>query len=91
MKQITCSGPFRWTGASVPCRPSGVRAVEHLRLVCGEIKIADVRTQVMLSLFTDFENFSQFKPEERHLPILNTMFDEVVGWGTALKRFRDGQ
>jgi Predicted flavoprotein len=69
----------------------GVRAVEHLRLVCGEIKIADVRTQVMLSLFTDFENYSQFKPDDRHLPILNTMFDEVVGWGTALKRFREGK
>lgn len=68
----------------------GVRAVEHLRGVCGEIKIADVRTQVMLSLFTDFENFSQFKPDERHLPVLNTMFDEVVGWGSALKQYRDG-
>ena len=69
----------------------GVRAVEHLRGVCGEIKIADVRTQVMLSLFTDFENFSQFKPDARHIATLNTMLDEVVGWGTALKQFRDGQ
>ena len=36
----------------------GARAVEHLRLVMGEIKVADVRAQVALSLFTDFENFS---------------------------------
>lgn len=69
----------------------GVRAVEHLRGVCGEIKIADVRTQVMLSLFTDFENFSQFKPDARHAATLNTMLDEVVGWGGALKQFREKQ
>jgi NAD(P)H-dependent FMN reductase len=67
----------------------GVRAVEHLRGVCGEIKIADVRTQVMLSLFADFENYSVFKPDERHLAVLNTMLDEVVSWGTALKTVRD--
>jgi NAD(P)H-dependent FMN reductase len=66
----------------------GVRAVEHLRGVCGEIKIADVRTQVMLSLFTDFENYSVFKPDDRHIPVLNTMLDEVVAWGTALKPLR---
>ena len=35
----------------------GVRSVEHLRLVMAELKIATVRTQVQLSLFTDFENF----------------------------------
>ena len=69
----------------------GVRAVEHLRGVCGEIKIADVRTQVMLSLFTDFENYSKFKPDERHVDVLNTLFDEVVGWGTALKKYRESR
>ena len=40
----------------------GARAVENLRLVMGEIKVADVRAQVALSLFTDFENFTVFKP-----------------------------
>src|SRR5206468_9617038 len=44
----------------------GARAVEHLRLVMGELQVADVRAQVMLSLFTDFENFSVFKPHARH-------------------------
>jgi hypothetical protein len=45
----------------------------------------------MLSLFTDFENYSVFKPEERHIQALNTMLDEVVAWGTALKTVRDGK
>src|SRR5437879_5892931 len=33
----------------------GARAVENLRLVMGELQVADVRAQVGLSLFTDFE------------------------------------
>jgi hypothetical protein len=37
---------------------SGARAVEQLRLVLAEGQIATVRNQVLLSMFTDFENFS---------------------------------
>ena len=33
----------------------GARAVEHLRVVMGELRVADVRTQVALSLHNDFE------------------------------------
>ncbi len=40
----------------------GVRAVEHLRGVMAELQIADVRAHVSLSLYTDFENYSVFKP-----------------------------
>jgi hypothetical protein len=54
----------------------------------GEIMVADVRTQVMLSLFTDFENFSVFKPDPRHEQALNDMIGQVISWGTALKAVR---
>ena len=67
----------------------GARAVESLRLVMGEIMIADVRAQVMLSLFTDFENYSVFKPHERHEAGVNAVIDQVVSWGTALKTLRE--
>ena len=40
----------------------GARAVEHLRLVMAEVQVATVRNQVMLSLSTDFENYTTFKP-----------------------------
>ena len=40
----------------------GVRAVEHLRVIMAELQVADVRTAVALSIFTDFENFTDFKP-----------------------------
>lgn len=66
----------------------GVRAVEQLRLIMGEIQIADVRAQVALSLMTDFENFSVFKPASHHEKTLNTVIDQVIAWGTALKSLR---
>jgi NAD(P)H-dependent FMN reductase len=66
----------------------GVRAVENLRLVMGEIKVADVRAQVALSLFTDFENYTTFKPHENHAKSVHATADEVVAWGGALKTLR---
>jgi len=66
----------------------GVRAVENLRLVMGEIRIADVRAQVALSLYTDFENFAIFKPHEQHAKAVHAMADEVIAWGGALKALR---
>ena len=66
----------------------GVRAVEQLRLVMGELQIADVRAQVTLSLATDFENYTTFKPAERHEKAVGVVLDQVVSWSTALKTVR---
>lgn len=66
----------------------GVRAVENLRLVVGELMVADVRAQVALSLATDFENYSVFTPAESHVGALNTMLDQVVAWSEALAPLR---
>jgi len=65
------------------------RAVESLRPVMAEIMIADVRLQVMLTLHEDFENYSVFKPHERHEKSVNAMLDQVVSWSTALKTVRE--
>jgi len=67
----------------------GARAVEHLRLVMAELQIADVRAQVLLSLFTDFENFSVFKPTKHHETSVNAMLDQVIAWGRAMKTLRE--
>ena len=69
----------------------GTRSVEQLRLVMGELQIADVRNQVMLSLFTDFENFTVFKPNSRHEKSLNDMLDQLVAWSGALRNLRGSQ
>lgn len=66
----------------------GARAAEHLRGICGELKIADVRVHPTLSLFTDFENGTDFKPQALHLDNVNAMLGEVVQWSTALKTIR---
>lgn len=66
----------------------GARAVESLRLVLAEVQIATVRNQVMLNLFTDFENFTKFKPNPRHEDSVNKMLDQLIAWGGALKELR---
>ncbi|WP_106195059.1 NADPH-dependent FMN reductase [Alkalibacterium olivapovliticus] len=66
----------------------GARAAEHLRGVLAELKIADVRIHPTFSLFTDFENFTTFKPAELHLVNVNGMLDQVIQWGTALRPLR---
>ncbi len=66
----------------------GARAVEHLRLVCGELQMADVRQQVTLSLRTEFENFAMFKPGDHNVAALDTLLDQVVAWSTALAPLR---
>ncbi|WP_028670440.1 NADPH-dependent FMN reductase [Saccharospirillum impatiens] len=66
----------------------GVRAVEHLRQIASELQLAHVRNQVQLSLFTDFENFSEFKPADMHQETLTAMLDQLVAWTGAMKTLR---
>lgn len=68
----------------------GARAIENLRLICAELQLAGVRNQVSLSLFTDFENFSVFKPAEHHTQSVNNMLDQLLAWAGALKPLRTG-
>ena len=57
---------------------SGARAVESLRLIMGELQVATVRAQVGLSMFTDFENFSVFKPAPMQEKYVHVMLDQVI-------------
>ena len=66
----------------------GARAAEHLRLVAGELQMADVRQQVALSLLTEFENFSVFKPGDYNRAALDTLLDQVIAWSSALAPLR---
>ena len=66
----------------------GARAAEHLRLVAGELQMADVRQQVALSLITEFENFSVFKPNDYNLAALDILLDQVIAWSNALAPLR---
>lgn len=66
----------------------GARAAEHLRGILAELQVASVRTQVLLSGFTDFENWSVFKPASMHTKNLNAMLDQTLAWAGALKPLR---
>jgi NAD(P)H-dependent FMN reductase len=68
-----------------------VRAVEHLRLIMAELHVATVRSQVMLSLRDDFENYSVFKPRDFHEKALGDVLDQVISWSGALKPLRGGK
>ena len=71
------------------------RAVEHLRLVLAELKVATVRNQVALSLHHDF-TFSAptepgtFTPGPHQVKALTAMLDDVVVWARALAPVREG-
>ncbi len=67
----------------------GTRAVENLRLIAGELQMADVRNQVALTFHGDFENYQVFKPAPHQLKSLNDMLEQVIAWGGALKTLRN--
>jgi NAD(P)H-dependent FMN reductase len=74
----------------------GVRAVEHLRTVLAEVKVADVRTQVALMLGEDFEIASMtepgiVRPRPRQAELLNRMLGEVIAWSDALALLREAR
>jgi NAD(P)H-dependent FMN reductase len=66
----------------------GARAIEQLRLVMGALHVADVGPQVSLSLFTDFENFKEFRPAGPRADELHAMLDQLVAWSAALAPLR---
>lgn len=66
----------------------GTRAVEQLRLVMGELQIADVRAQATFTLSTDFENYRVFKPAAGKEKSVGAMLDQLVAWAEAMQQVR---
>ena len=67
----------------------GVHAAEHLRAILSELQVAHVQKTGMFSLFTDFENFSAFKPSELQAASLAPMLEQLVPWTHAMTNMRD--
>ncbi len=65
----------------------GLRAVEHLRLIAAELKLADVRSQVGLGRFTEVVN-GAVEVDARTRERLSTMLGEVIAWSNALQHLR---
>lgn len=69
----------------------GARAAEHLRAVLSELQIAHVRNHVLLSLFTDFENFTTLKPGDAVVAGVAPMLDQLLVWTRAMEAVRAGE
>lgn len=67
----------------------GARAIENLRLIAGELQMADVRTAVTFSLMTDFEQMTKFQPAHYHEKNANEMLNQVIAWSGALRTLRE--
>jgi NAD(P)H-dependent FMN reductase len=66
----------------------GVRAVEQLRAISGQLKMADVRAQAALSLAVDFDEYDGCDPSDMQLKFCQDMLNEVISWAAALKPLR---
>lgn len=66
----------------------GVRQVEHLRQILANFEAAMVAQQVSLSLITDFENKSEFKPGAHHDNEVQGMVAAMVARTDALAPLR---
>jgi NAD(P)H-dependent FMN reductase len=66
----------------------GARAVEHLRGIASELQLAHVRQQLSFSMFTDFENWSVFKPGPQHAAAAEVLFAQLESWAGAMQSVR---
>lgn len=66
----------------------GVRAVAQLRGIAGPLQLADIRAQVSLSLFEDFNQAHEFAPRDRQAAAVTTMLDELLPWTDAMRTVR---
>jgi NAD(P)H-dependent FMN reductase len=69
-------------------RAGGARAAEHLRLILGELMVADVRAQVTISIQSHFEDYRVFRPDGHLEDDLSLLLGQVVAWSTALQPLR---
>lgn len=67
---------------------AGARAIDQLRVVMGELRVADVRANVLLSLFDDFTE-STVTARPRPAQQLDAMLDQLTAWAQALRTVRD--
>jgi len=89
---INKAAGFIGYGSTMVLRPTlfypVLPTLQHLRLILASLQVATVRVQVGLSMFTDFENFSVFKPAPIHAKHVNDMLDQLIAWSGALRSLR---
>ena len=62
----------------------GVTAVQQLRIMLSNFNMPTVGPFGAFSLFTDFENMSEFKPAEVHNDTIDTVIKTTADWASKL-------
>lgn len=69
----------------------GARAVEHLRGVAGEVKMYDLREQILLpNYWENLDGEGKYRFGERHKRAVSSMLDGLVFWSNIMKEARRG-
>jgi len=64
----------------------GARAVEHLRAVCAEIKIYDLREQIMLPDYWDHtDQDGQYQFTDQHEKLAQKLLDSLIFWSKVMR------
>lgn len=67
----------------------GARAVEHLRGVAGEVKMYDLREQILFPNYWDNMNDEgEYQFSDQHIKAANQMIHDTVFWAGQMKRAR---
>jgi NAD(P)H-dependent FMN reductase len=66
---------------------NGVRAVEHWRAIVANVKMADVRAQLALSTFFDFDD-AVFAPAERRVGEVAELFNQLEAMAVLCQQLR---
>lgn len=68
----------------------GSRAVEHLRGIAGELKLYDLREQVMIpNYWNQLDEKGQFLPSAEQEEAARTMLKDLIFWAAAMKAPRE--
>ncbi|HEY5267832.1 MAG TPA: NAD(P)H-dependent oxidoreductase [Candidatus Saccharimonadales bacterium] len=68
----------------------GARAVEHLRGVAGELRMFDLRDQVLLpNYYLNLDEQGKYKFSDQESEIANVMLTELSTWAKKLKTARE--
>jgi NAD(P)H-dependent FMN reductase len=70
----------------------GARAVEHLRGIVGELRMYDIREQVLLpNYYLNLDEQGRFRFGDGEAKSANTMLDELVEWAGHMKAGREAR
>ena len=67
----------------------GARAIEHLRGIAGEIKMYDLREQILLPVYWEqLDKRGKYPFNKRHVDAANRILDDLIFWATQMKKAR---